>query len=265
MTDHCQYVTASSVRVDILEQLSDEQTRTATVIETLDASQSAVYTALSDLEQRGLVREADDGWELTGRGVVVADTVSHRQATERFLGHDPDYWEDRQTDALPERFRLRLPEIGEYEIMRAEVPAVTQLVEEIVSRISGVDDCRIVSRVYRRRYEESLDSQGAAVLLTPGVIDQLLDRVREGRRERVRLDPALDVRVAPVAFSLIWTPAFVSLHLPPQTTDRANAMLVSETETAIQWGRDLHEGLWADAQPLADYLDAAGVSEDLRW
>lgn len=264
MSGDCQYVTSSSVRVDIVTLLSEREVATADLIDKVDASSSAVYSALSDLDNRGLIRETDSGWELTGRGLIVADTVSHRQSTEAFLAHDTEYWQDRRTDVLPKRFRLRLPEIGDYEIIRLEPPDVNRLETEVINRINAVDSCRVVSHIYKRPYEEQLTSPETQVLLTPNVIDELIEKVDAGQRETVMLEPTSQVRVATVEFGLTWTADSICLHLPPQTVARATAMLVSDTETAIQWGRELFEGLWLDAQPLAAYLDAQGVDTERR-
>jgi predicted transcriptional regulator len=181
MNSACQYVTSSSVRVDTVLRLSEQQTATSELIEQLDASSSAVYSALSDLDTRGLISETADGWELTGRGLVVADTVSHRRSTEAFLAGDPDYWEDRRTDVLPERFRLRLPEIGDYEIVRLDGPAVNRLETEVIDRINSVDSCRVASHVYKRSYEEQLISPETQLLLTPQVVDSLVEKAKTGR------------------------------------------------------------------------------------
>jgi len=35
----------------------------------------------------------------------------------------------------------------------------------------------------------------------------------------------------------------------------STALFVSETESAVQWGRDLFEALWADSDPLGPYVE----------
>ena len=262
MNPACQYVTSSSVRVDTVLRLTAQPSSTAELIDCLDASSSAVYTALSDLEDRGLIREFDTDWELTGSGLIVADTVAHRRSTEALLAHDANYWQDRRTDVLPKRFRLRLPEIGDYEVIRLEGPDVNRLETEIIDRINAADSCRFVSQIYKRNYEAALDSPDTELLLTPRVIDSLIEQVEAAQREAVMLEPTPQTRVATVEFGLTWTAESICLLLPPQTTTRATSMLVSDTEAAIQWGRDLFEGLWQDGQPLAAYLEECGAAEE---
>lgn len=264
MNSACQYVTSSSVRVDTVLLLSEQRTETSELIDRLDASSSAVYGVLSDLDQRGVIHEVEDGWALTGSGRVIADTVAHRQSTEAFLAYDPDYWQDRRTDVLPERFRLRLPEIGDYEIVRLEGPDVNKLENEVIDRINAVDSCRVALPIYKRTYEAALNGPETQVLLTPDVIDTLVEKAEAGQREAVMLEPTPQVRVATVEFGVTWTANSICLRLPPQTTARTTSMLVSDTETALQWGRDLFEALWLAAQPLAEYLDECGVNEEVQ-
>jgi len=53
------FVISSSVRVDILERLAGTPQPTDQLIDHLDASTSAVYTALADLERQGVVFDGD--------------------------------------------------------------------------------------------------------------------------------------------------------------------------------------------------------------
>lgn len=262
MSDYCQYVASSSVRVDIVTLLSDRELPTRDLIEGVDASSSAVYSVLSDLEQRGIIRECEDGWELTGRGQVVADTISHRRSTEEFLAHDPDYWQQYRTDVLPKRFRLRLPEIGEYEIVRDDQTAVDNRKQEVVARLQCADHASLISSVYARTFEEAVpNTPESRLLLSRDIIDLVLQRLDSGRREQFRLTPEPEIRLAPTELQLNYSAEYMYFVLPHRTNDRPTAMVVSETDAAIQWAEELFESFWNDAEPLANYLHEIGRQE----
>lgn len=254
----CQFVTASSVRVAIVNRLADRRPPipAPTLVDELGASRSGVYTELSNLEDRGVLTESPDGWQLTTCGQLVADTIAHRQTTETFLARDLEYWQTRQTGVLPEQFRRRLPEIGEYEIVRGEIPAVSKHEDELIARMNTVDHCDIVSVVYLRKYEDAIpDSPETRLLLTPAVIDQLLERVENGTREQLLMKSNPKIRPAPVEFGLNRSPEYLCLVLPHRSKERTSEMLISETEAAIRWGKELFESLWTDAEPLDAYLE----------
>jgi predicted transcriptional regulator len=242
--------------------LSEREVPTGDLIEEVDASSSAVYSALSDLDSRGLVRETADGWELTGRGQVVADTVSHRQSTEEFLAGDPDYWQNYRTDVLPKRFRLRLPEIGSYEVVRNDETAVDNRKKQVVSRLRRADSASLISSVYARAFEEAVpNTPESRLLLSREIIDLVLQRLDSGQRDQFRLTPEPEIRLAPTELQLNYSAEYMYFVLPHRTNDRPTAMVASETDTAIQWAEELFESFWTDAEPLAAYLDEIGRQE----
>ncbi|MBX0288272.1 winged helix-turn-helix domain-containing protein [Halomicroarcula sp. F28] len=82
------FVLSSSVRVDIVGILATEPMTTDELLDRLDASQSAVYTAVSDLEQLQVLFEGEAGWELTGRGRLILDIVEQWESVESFVDAD---------------------------------------------------------------------------------------------------------------------------------------------------------------------------------
>lgn len=94
----CQFVTASSIREDIVRLLSKQQQPTPMLIDKLDACRSGVYKEISNLQQKGALTETEDGWKLTGCGQLVTDMIEKRQATEEFLGRDRTYWQHHSID-----------------------------------------------------------------------------------------------------------------------------------------------------------------------
>lgn len=259
MNGDCQYVASSSVRVDIVTLLSERKVSTSELIEGIDATSSAVYSALADLDSRGLVRETPDGLELTGRGQVVADTVSHRESTEAFLDCDPNYWQQYRAEVLPERFRLRLPEIGDYEVVRNDETAINNRKKQVVSRLQHADTVSLISSVYARAFEEAVpNTPESRLLLSREIIDLVLQRLDSGRRDQFLLTPEPEIRLAPTELQLNYSSTYMYFVLPHRTNDRPTAMVASETDAAIQWAEELFESFWTDAEPLTAYLEEIG-------
>src|SRR6056297_1475431 len=125
-----EFVLTSSVRTEIVLRLSERTTPTDALLSGIDASDSAVYDALSTLRGRGLLTEVEGGWELTAHGHLVADSVSEWLSSEAFRARDPTFWKNHGIDVIPPAFRRRLPEVGEYEIVR-DVPEEPNRCEDV--------------------------------------------------------------------------------------------------------------------------------------
>ncbi|MFC7195284.1 hypothetical protein ACFQL4_12455 [Halosimplex aquaticum] len=93
------YVLGSSVRTDVLTAVVGERQPMDELIGSIEASESAVYNAVGDLERRGLVRSLEDGWDATGSGRLVADLLEQQENLCRLL--EDDYWRTHDVGALP--------------------------------------------------------------------------------------------------------------------------------------------------------------------
>ncbi len=245
----CQFVTASSIREDLIRLLSNQRQPTPKLIDKLDACRSGIYKELSNLQQKGALTETEDGWELTGCGQLVTDMIEKRQATEEFLRRDTAYWQHHDLDLLPERFRWRLPEIGEYEIIRGQMPAVNEHVTQLLTRMETADSCDVLTPIFVQGLGDAIpDSPDSRVLVTSEVYDRLLGAGTTGMSPFSRAK----VRVTSVDIGLSCTGSSLCLVFPSKGEWEWTATLVAETENACQWGTDLFESLWAEAELIGD-------------
>ena len=253
-----QFVGSSTVRTNIVSQLSAGEAPTDELIDGLDGSESAVYNALSELNERGLVREVADGWGLTGHGQLVAQSVSRWQSIEELVETDPEYWETYRINTLPPEFQRRLHEITPYEIVRGVRPKVNRNHEVIRERMQTVDSCRLISPIYLPENDPFIpDSPETKMLLTRGVVDGVL---ANEDRDIFEVHPESQVRLAPVEFGLNVGESYMCLVLPNLEDPRKKApTLVSEAHSAIRWGEELFASLWADAEPWESYLRELGI------
>ncbi|WP_336339140.1 helix-turn-helix transcriptional regulator [Haloarcula brevis] len=248
-----QYVRTSSVRTDIVGSLCPGAESTSELLSAVDASESAIYDALSNLEGRGLVTSTDDGWRLTGTGRLVADTIHRQRRLEDHLASDPQYWEHHDTAVLPRSFRCRLAELEGYTVVRGTQTDINRPVREVVSRVESASHCDVVSPVYHPEYEAAMpDNADSRLVVSCTVIDELLDS-EAGSVDTNRYE-ATAVRVTPVPYALAVADDWMILTLPELDGSWPSAKVVSETDGAISWARDLFARLWDDAVPLETYL-----------
>ena len=271
-----EFVLTSSVRTEIVLQLSTGTTPTDTLLSGIDASDSAVYDALSTLRERGLTTEADGGWKLTAHGHIVADSVADWQSSEDFLATDPAFWKNHQTDVIPAPFRRRLPEIGEYDIVRDVPEEPNRCMDVAINTIESADTCAMTTPYYSRPHQDAIpENPETRVLVTRDVIDVSFQRYKDGHREELNNLAPAKLRLTDCQFASVVTDDRLKFELPtvsggvrnrhdgtgPTTSsDRGSvagttALLVSETESAVQFGRDLFETLWENSDPLGPYAE----------
>jgi predicted transcriptional regulator len=248
-----QYVRTSSVRTDIIGSLCPGAKPTNELLSAVDASESAIYDALSNLEGRSLVTSTDDGWRLTGTGRLVADTIHRQQQLEDLFAVDPQYWEHHDTSVLPQPFRCRLPELNEYAVIRGTQTDINRPVREVVTRVESVENCDVVSPVYHPEYEAAMpDNAESRLVVSCAVIDEMLDT--ESASVDTNRYEETPVRVTPVPYALAVSDDWMILTLPELDGAWPSAKVVSETGSAISWANDLFARIWADATPIETYL-----------
>lgn len=271
-----EFVITSSVRTEIIRRVSEKTTPTDALLSEITASDSAVYDALSTLRERGLLIESDSGWELTAHGHLVADSVSAWRSSEDFLARDPSYWKNHRIDVIPAPFRRRLPAVGEYEIVR-DAPEEPNRSEDVaISMIESADYCELTTPYYSRRHQAAIPRHPKTrLLVTRDAIDVSLQRYKDGHREELNnLEPAT-IRLTDCQFASTVTDDKLKFELPTLSEGKTGrqegtgptdenergsvadttALFVSETESAVQLGRDLFEMLWADSDPLGPYIE----------
>ena len=249
------FVTASAVRSEVVTKLGESRVPTQSLLETLDASTSAVYSSLSELEQRGLIRSAEEGWELTGSGRLVADMVRQRERYGHLFGDMEEYLQTHDTTPLPRALRLRIGALAGGDVLYAPERAPNRAVEEVSNRLGRAETARVVSPIYVESYAEAtFDAPRSRIVLDEEVVPRARDAssVPEGGYEFV------ETRVAEVDFALGVTGSEVLLSLP--TLDGsydAQSEVIAEHAPARRWGEDLFERYWRRGVPIDQFANAS--------
>jgi len=271
-----EFVLTSSVRTDIVLRVVESPMATDALLTQIDASDSAIYDALSTLRTHGLISEGDGGWKLTAHGHLVAESVAALQSSEDFLARDPAFWKNHEIDVIPAQFRRRLPEIGEYEIIRDTPQEPNRCMDAAISTLEAADRCDITTPYYSKPHQQAIPTDPETrLLMTREVLDISFQRYEDGHREELNnLDPA-KLRLTDCQFASVVTDDKLKFELPTvsdPTTDRhggaetpvpsergsvagTTALFISETESAVTFGRELFESLWAESDPIGPYVE----------
>jgi len=255
MSDHApnEFVIASAVRTGIVTQLAERAAPIDELLAEVDASDSAVYDAVSTLADRGIVTEKSEGWDLSAHGQLVADAIDQWQSTGAFLSADPAYWKNHDASGIPQPFRRRLPEIGAYEIARSDESQITRHHQVALRRMRDADHCLIISPFFSAEYQDAVpDSAETRLLINRSAVETRAQRITDGLDAGKVLDHA-ELRLTQSTCSYAVGEDFLVLNLPTQSGEPTNATVVSETESAVRWGTDLFESMWAESDPIEPY------------
>jgi len=248
---HVEFVTGSSVRSDVLRAVVDGTRSTSSLLDEVDASESAVYGAVNELRDRGLLTESGD-LAVTGVGEIVRDVLTTLDETEALLTNDPAYWRSHRVDVLPERFRTDLSALAGCDIVRATETDPHRAVRTVARRLEDADHVSIATPIYQDEYAMQLPAVDEIRLLlnTAVVEDATADAIEGG------IEPPADarLRVGDVGFALTVTDDVVMLSLPELDGGYdTGSELIAESDDALDWGRRLYEHCWERATPVESF------------
>ncbi|WP_227354159.1 helix-turn-helix transcriptional regulator [Haladaptatus salinisoli] len=251
-----EYVLRSGARTDVLLSITDDYNSTQELLDLDLASESAVYNALTELSECGLIYvPRTKRWAPTGMGSVVATLIRRQRETENVLRIDTEYWKRHDVTALPVPFRYYLADLSDGTVIRATDTQPTQAEREVERRLAASDSAAVVAPIYNERYSEAFydGCNDSRLVLDATVLADLLDD--DGFEVERNENDGLDIRVADVSFALGVLDGCLLLSLP--TLDGSydsRTEFVAESERACYWGERLFEQVWADGTPIDEHV-----------
>jgi len=168
--------------------------------------------------------------------------------------------EHHRADVIPDSSRRRLPELGDYEVYR-DVPGEPNRAEQVaVSRMAAADSPDITTPFYSKNHQRNVpNNTETRMLVTREATDVSVQRYREGHREELADLPEVQMRLTACQFAAVVGDDFVLFGLPTVEADETtlsdtSATLVAETESGVQWGKELFESLWERSDPIEPYM-----------
>lgn len=244
-----QWVNDSAVRAAVLSTVESEPIPTVALLDAVDASESAIYQATSDLQRRSLLAERESGWIATGRGQLVADLLGQRESIEQLFAGDEAYWHEHDLSVLPRRFRLRLGALADHEVLRVTETDPNRVLRHLSNRVSESSSVQILAPVYQETIASAMpDTADTKLVLTPSVV--------EGALEQDIDDPDVEpddmnIRLGEVPIPLTLTDDALLVSFPTlDGTYDSRSEVLAEGEAARQWGKDLFSHYWRRATPV---------------
>ncbi|WP_227352733.1 helix-turn-helix transcriptional regulator [Haladaptatus salinisoli] len=258
------YVLRSRTRTTVLIGISNGQRSVKALLEHESASKSAVYNALSNLENHGLVYNSQSKqWYLTGSGSLVVNFLHRQQRLEKLIETDQTYWQSHDVTALPHSFQFDLSELVPGSIIRATDTQPSRAVREVEDRFEATTSADVVAPIYdQRQWSALLDRCESCRLI---IAEAVLSALRNDGGPISGSIEDLDIRVADVSFELAVTDDCLLLSLPLlDGSYDVQTVFIAKTERARTWGTKLFERIWADAVRIDDSPESLGTNSELR-
>jgi predicted transcriptional regulator len=216
----------------------------------VEATDSAVYDSVSTLADRGILMSHGDRYALSGQGQLIADAIKQWDSTGRFLNTAPEYWQTHDASVIPQPFRRRLHEIGAYEVIKSVESQVTRHHRAVLSRLRAADHCEIISPFYSTEYHNAIpDAPNTRVLAHQRALETRQQRLRDGQQAGKEFEH-VELRMTELTCSLAVGADFLLFGLPTHSGEPSMATVVSETESAVQWGRELFAEQWNKSESM---------------
>jgi predicted transcriptional regulator len=256
--DPLQFVLSSSVRADLLRNVAEGSRSTDDLLDSIDASSSAIYNALGRLEEAGLLTADGETWNVTGSGRLVADFVRRRNRMGSLLGEAETYFATHDLGAIPEEFRLRMSELAGAEVLQASETEPQRVIRQVAEHFESAEQADVLSPIYAETFGDAVPTSGdSRLLLDAGIVEMAVDTTAD--RETLEAELAdwaeANVRVDDVDFALAVTDDVLLLSLPNlDGSYDARTEFVVEHERGRGWGTELFEHFWAAAEPLGPHV-----------
>lgn len=254
-TELVEFVCGSRARREVLGALAAEPRSRQAVVGEAEASESAVYDAMSRLADRGYLYEREDGrWALTGTGRAVADLLDRVGTVESAVtGTDP-YFDEHDLGVVPAPERRELHRLDGCSVVDSPETDPFRAARTVQRALLDADRVSVLAPVYDDRFAEALvegEPSSARLVLSPEILD-LTPETADGADQR-RFADLVDVRVAETAFAMSVTESGVYLSLPYlDGTYDPGTELVAESDSAAAWGESVFERFWERATPVAE-------------
>lgn len=256
--DPLQFVLSSSVRADLLGSVADGTRTTDELLESIDASSSAIYNALGRLEEASLLTADGDVWEVTGSGRLVADFVRRRNRLGSLLGEAESYFATHDLGAIPQEFRLRMSELAGADVLEASETEPQRVIRQVSEHFESAERADVLTPIYAETFGSAVPTSGESrLLLDEGIVEMAIDTTADRESLEAELEDwaEANVRVDVLDFALAVTEDALLLSLPRlDGSYDARTEFVVEHDRGREWGTELFEHFWSDADPLVPHV-----------
>lgn len=240
------FLVISEKREKLLLLLSGGPKTLSEIRDSLEVTSSGIIPEIRKLEEKMLIYQENREYVITDIGAVVAEFMCQLEWTLRIFSIDSKFWIEHNISGIPIEFRLRLHELGNYEIIRSTPNDIFRPHNEYLKNLLNARWMKAVSPVLHPKYPNyviDLADRGVpvSIIATRELLGTLKEKYNDEMRKGLEYENT-DINVCDENISLSFsvTDFFLSmrLFLKDGNYDFYQNIL-SFDKSAIRWGEDL--------------------------
>ncbi|MFA0821584.1 MAG: helix-turn-helix transcriptional regulator [Methanomethylovorans sp.] len=256
---------ASDQRKDVLLLLQEEPKETENLLESLKTTRNELLPQIKLLEKHHLISHYEDTYESTAIGKLLVDEMVPLLQKIEVLDADIDYWGTHKLDFIPPYLFKRLLELKKCQIINP----YTQSIYARPSEIYGTDDkfqetsksCDnfyAVSAFFHpnfiNMFTEMLHGNVRInVIVTPNVFDIIRNQYQAEYMEIIK-SKLFNLFVYPKEIDFVsfaYNEYYLLMRLLTSEGNYDYKYMLSSSQSALDWGKELFEYYSKDSVPLA--------------
>ncbi len=214
--------------------------------DSLSVSSSGIIPEIRKMVDKQLIYHVDRKYALTEIGGVVAEYFCNLEQILKIFNGNRKFWSEHKISGIPEEFRLRLHELGKYEIFKSTPTDIFRPHNEYMKNLLKARWMKGLTPVLHPDYPKyvfDLTEKGAhaSIILTRELFESI------NKENRAELEKGLSTKNVcimvcdeKIEFVLAVTDFFLSLRLfLKDDTYDFYQNIISFEKSAILWGEDL--------------------------
>lgn len=240
------FLVLSDKRKDLLLLLRRGPKTLQEIRNSLEVTSSGIIPEIRKMEEKQLIYQMNRDYALTEIGEVVAESLFRFEGILRIFSENTKFWSDHNISGIPEEFRLRLHELGNYEIIKSTATDIFRPQNEYMKNLVKAKWMRAISGVLLPEYPEyvlKLAEKGVPVSVI--ITRELLEIIKEKFKKELKKTKGYEnvcimVCDEKIEVGFAVTDFFVSirLFLNDGTYDFYKNILSFE-KSAVRWGEDM--------------------------
>ncbi|MDY6964611.1 MAG: winged helix-turn-helix domain-containing protein [Halobacteriota archaeon] len=241
-------IARSEIRIKILVSLSKGSKNLGELRELLNLSSSTILHAMRNMEVEGFIENSVEGYTLTNIGKIQAILINNLIKAIAVLEKDKDFWLTHDLSAIPDHLLRRIGELDDLVAVKGNAWDVLKPHYNLIQLLMKAGEVKSVSPVFHSDYPEIIETlvnnkADVELILTDKVMAKILESSRD-ILERMISEPNFRLWVidedVKVAITVTDSALSLGLFRDDETYD-ISTDLISHTDDALNWGRDLFE------------------------
>lgn len=240
------FLVISEKREKLLLLLHEGPKTLQEIKDSLAVTSAGIIPEIRKMEDKMLVNQKNREYDLTEIGEIVAESMFRFEGTLRVIRMNLKFWDEHNISAIPNEFRQRIHELGNYQIVKSTPNDIFRPQKEYMKNLLNARRLKAVSPVLHPDYPEyviNLADKGVpvSIIVTRDLLNVIKEKFgKELRRGLAHENTNILVCDDPVDLSFSVTDFFLSmrLFLKDNNYDFFQNILSFE-KSAVRWGEDL--------------------------